>query len=123
MDEEISAMALRIAEGVRVDKETLPVDLIKELGPKGDYLTAPHTLEWLRSDEYLKPRVTVRGPRAHPGKPKAAKTPTSSPKNAYNAWKRRASAARSTPNAQPCWRRCWQSSLNLSESGTILPSR
>ncbi len=40
MDEEISAMARRIAEGIRVDDDTLPVDLIKELGPKGDYLTA-----------------------------------------------------------------------------------
>jgi trimethylamine--corrinoid protein Co-methyltransferase len=64
MDEEISAMSLRIAGGVRVDEDTLPVDLIKQLGPKGDYLTAGHTLHWLRSEEYLKPRVSVRGPYA-----------------------------------------------------------
>jgi trimethylamine--corrinoid protein Co-methyltransferase len=64
MDEEISAMSLRIAEGIRVNEDTLPVDLIKQLGPKGDYLTAEHTLRWLRSDEYLKPRVSVRGPYA-----------------------------------------------------------
>jgi trimethylamine--corrinoid protein Co-methyltransferase len=64
MDEEISAMALRIADGLRVNEDTLPMNLIMELGPKGDYLTAPHTLQWLRSDEYLKPRVSVRGPYA-----------------------------------------------------------
>jgi trimethylamine--corrinoid protein Co-methyltransferase len=64
MDEEISAMTLRIAEGIRVDDDTLPVELIKQLGPKGDYLTADHTRRWLRRDEYLKPRVTVRGPYA-----------------------------------------------------------
>ena len=28
------------------------------------YLTADHTLEWLRSDEYHSPSVAVRGPRA-----------------------------------------------------------
>jgi len=64
MDEEISAMSKRIAAGIRVNDETIASDLIKEIGPGGDYLTAGHTLRWLRSDEYLWPRVSVRGPRA-----------------------------------------------------------
>lgn len=65
MDEEISAMCLRIAEGVKVTPETIAADLIKEVGPQGDgYLTADHTLAWLRSGEYLSPRVSVRGPLA-----------------------------------------------------------
>ena len=38
--------------------------MIQEIGPRGDYLTANHTLRWLRSDEYITPRVSVRGPRA-----------------------------------------------------------
>ncbi len=64
MDEEISAMSKRIAEGILVNKETIACDLIKEIGPRGDYLTTEHTMEWLHSNEYLLPRVSVRGPRA-----------------------------------------------------------
>ena len=64
MDEEISAMSKRIAAGIRVNEETIARDLIVEIGPRGDYLTADHTLRWLHKDEYLWPRVSVRGPRA-----------------------------------------------------------
>jgi trimethylamine--corrinoid protein Co-methyltransferase len=64
MDEEISAMSRRIAAGIRVNEETIAADVIKEIGPRGDYLTADHTLRWLHSDEYITPRVSVRGPRA-----------------------------------------------------------
>jgi len=65
MDEEMAAISQRIAAGIRVNEGTIAEDLIKEIGPHGTgYLTALHTLEWLRSDEYLEPRVSVRGPRA-----------------------------------------------------------
>ena len=56
MDEEISAMSNRIAEGIQVSDDTIAADMITKIGPgpAGDkYLTAEHTLEWLRSDEYL----------------------------------------------------------------------
>jgi trimethylamine--corrinoid protein Co-methyltransferase len=64
MDEEISAMSLRIAEGVKVDEDTIAQALIEETGPGPageDYLTAEHTMRYLRSDEYILPRVSVRG--------------------------------------------------------------
>jgi trimethylamine--corrinoid protein Co-methyltransferase len=67
MDEEISAMSVRIAEGIAVNDETVALPLIKEIGPgpAGEgYLTAGHTLRWLRAGEYLEPRVSVRGSRA-----------------------------------------------------------
>jgi len=65
MDEEISAMSRRITEGIRVTEATIAKDLVTGIGPGGTgYLTADHTLEWLRSDEYITPRVSVRGPRA-----------------------------------------------------------
>jgi len=65
MDEEISAMSKRIAAGIRVDRDTIAADVIKRIGAKGDsYLTDEHTMKWLYSDEYLRPRVSVRGPRA-----------------------------------------------------------
>jgi trimethylamine---corrinoid protein Co-methyltransferase len=65
MDEEISAISRRIAAGMTVNTETIAADLIKQIGPHGEgYLTAEHTLKWLRSAEYAKPRLSVRGNRA-----------------------------------------------------------
>ncbi|MEN6451387.1 MAG: trimethylamine methyltransferase family protein [Thermoguttaceae bacterium] len=65
MDEEISAMSRRIAEGMTVNSETIAADLIKHIGPRGEgYLTSEHTLRWLRSKEYLKTRLSVRDNRA-----------------------------------------------------------
>lgn len=65
MDEAISAYSRRIAGGIEVTAETIASELIKERGPQGEtYLTADHTLQWLRSQEYVKPRLTVTGPYA-----------------------------------------------------------
>jgi trimethylamine--corrinoid protein Co-methyltransferase len=64
MDEEISAICRRIVEGIDVNDDTIGLNLIEEIGPgpAGDrYLTSEHTLSWLRSREYLHPRVSVRG--------------------------------------------------------------
>lgn len=65
MDEAISAYSRRIATGIDVRPETIAAGLIKDQGPKGEtYLTADHTLRWLRSQEYIRPRLTVNGPFA-----------------------------------------------------------
>lgn len=65
MDEEISAMSRRIAAGIAVDDATIARDVIEEIGPQGEsYLTAEHTMERMRSEEFLLPRVSVRGSRA-----------------------------------------------------------
>ena len=65
MDEEMSAIAQRLAAGIQVDEAAIAKDLIHEVGPHGQgYLTAMHTLERLHGDEYLEPRVSVRGPKA-----------------------------------------------------------
>ncbi len=67
MDEEISAISKRIARGLVINDETIAADLIKGIGPgpaDDAYLTSGHTLKWLRSDEYLAARVSVREPRA-----------------------------------------------------------
>jgi trimethylamine--corrinoid protein Co-methyltransferase len=65
MDEEISALSLRIASGLTVTDETIAADLIRKVGPQGgNYLTEEHTIERLRSSEYVMPRLSVRGSRA-----------------------------------------------------------
>ncbi|NQT15388.1 MAG: trimethylamine methyltransferase family protein [Planctomycetes bacterium] len=52
----------RAQQGVRVDDETLAVDLIQELGHKAEYLEHPHTLAHFKGEYYF-PRVTNRRPR------------------------------------------------------------
>ena len=65
MDDEIAGMSRRLARGIEVNADTIAQDLIKEIGPRGTgYLTAGHTLEWLRAREYYVPRLAARGPRA-----------------------------------------------------------
>jgi len=65
MDAEISEMSLRLAKGMEVNADTIAADLIKQIGPQGEgYLTAEHTMSYLRSDEYYTPKLAVRGPRA-----------------------------------------------------------
>jgi len=65
MDAEIASMCRRLAAGVEVTPDTIAANLIKQIGPQGDsYLTQEHTLERLRSKEYLVPDLAVRGPFA-----------------------------------------------------------
>ena len=45
---EIAGMILRIVKGVKVDEETLAVDVIKNVGPGGHFMSQKHTLEHLK---------------------------------------------------------------------------
>jgi trimethylamine--corrinoid protein Co-methyltransferase len=47
---EIAGMILRIVSGVRIDDETLAVDVIKNVGPGGHYMSQKHTLEHVRTE-------------------------------------------------------------------------
>jgi trimethylamine---corrinoid protein Co-methyltransferase len=65
IDEEISALSRRIVAGMKVSPETIAADVIKKVGPRGEsYLTAEHTIERLRGDEFAPAPLSVRGPRA-----------------------------------------------------------
>ena len=48
-----------------VNDETIPVDLIDEIGHSGQYLTEEHTFEFCRK-EPLTPFLSVRGNVEHP---------------------------------------------------------
>ena len=64
IDEEISSLSRRIAAGMAVTPKTIAADVMKRIGPRGDsYLTAEHTLRWLRSNEHAPSPLSVRGPR------------------------------------------------------------
>jgi trimethylamine--corrinoid protein Co-methyltransferase len=64
IDDDILGMALRALSGIRVDEETLAVEVIERVGPGGHFLTQPHTLKFARSGEFFVPKTADRGSRA-----------------------------------------------------------
>lgn len=63
MDDEIAGYFLRFQRGIPVTEETLALDLIKEVGAAGDFLTTDHTLQHYRR-ELSKAKLAVRNRRA-----------------------------------------------------------
>lgn len=58
-DHEIIRMALRMAEGIDVNSDSLALDVIKEVGPRGQFLDTEHTVRTFRAEQFL-PEVLVR---------------------------------------------------------------
>ena len=54
MDHECIGHIRKMLEGVRVDSETMALDLIHEIGPGGTFLTHDHTLERTRTQSIAK---------------------------------------------------------------------
>jgi trimethylamine--corrinoid protein Co-methyltransferase len=52
IDDEIIGMVMRAVEGIRVDDDTLAFDLIKQVGPGGNFVTSKHTRRFMRSEHY-----------------------------------------------------------------------
>jgi len=59
IDNEILDAAFVMARGIEVNDETLAVDVIKEVGPGGNYLSHPHTVKHFRNLCWF-PKLTVR---------------------------------------------------------------
>ncbi|MEK7398892.1 MAG: trimethylamine methyltransferase family protein [Candidatus Poribacteria bacterium] len=59
IDNEILGAALHIAKGIEVNKETIALDVIKEVGPGGNYLAHDHTIKHFRKTNWF-PRITNR---------------------------------------------------------------
>ena len=62
IDNELAGMALRCAEGIEVNAETMAKDVIDRVGPGGHYLADKHTLEWFRKEHY-RPKLSDRKTR------------------------------------------------------------
>lgn len=62
IDNEILGMVMRAVEGIRVDDDTLAYDLIAQVGPGGNFVTAKHTRHFMRSEHY-KPTLSDRESR------------------------------------------------------------
>jgi len=52
IDNEILGMVMRAVEGIRVNDDTLAYDLMKEVGPGGNFVTAKHTRRFMRREHY-----------------------------------------------------------------------
>lgn len=59
IDNEILGNVLRVLKGVEVNKETLAIDVIKEVGPAGNFLANVHTAKHFRKEFYM-PKVSDR---------------------------------------------------------------
>jgi trimethylamine--corrinoid protein Co-methyltransferase len=59
IDDEIIGMVKRVLAGVRVNKETLGFEVIKRVGPGGNFVTEDHTVEHMM-DEFFYPNPSVR---------------------------------------------------------------
>ena len=49
-DAEIARMSRRLEYGIPVNKDTLALDVIKEVGPANNYLATRHTLNYMRKE-------------------------------------------------------------------------
>jgi len=52
IDNEILGMAMRAVAGIKVNDDTLAFDLIKEVGPGGNFVAAKHTRRLMRREHY-----------------------------------------------------------------------
>jgi trimethylamine--corrinoid protein Co-methyltransferase len=59
LDDEVCGMVLRMAEGIRVDDETIAMDLIRRINYSGNYLAEQHTRRHFRREQYI-PNLLVR---------------------------------------------------------------
>ena len=62
IDNEIIGMAMKMVAGIEVDADRLAVDVIREVGPGGNFFSTRHTRKYLR-DEYLEPMLMPRDAR------------------------------------------------------------
>jgi len=62
IDNEILGMVMRAVDGIRVDGETLAFDLIRQVGPGGNFVTTKHTRHFMRSEHY-QPLLSDRNSR------------------------------------------------------------
>ena len=59
IDNEIIGMIRRVLEGIRVDTDTLGLDVIEKVGPGGNYIIEDHTVDHMMK-EFFYPELSVR---------------------------------------------------------------
>jgi trimethylamine--corrinoid protein Co-methyltransferase len=59
IDNEIVSMIKKIANGIEITDETLALDIIEKVGPKGSFIKERHTLEHFKKEIWI-PKITNR---------------------------------------------------------------
>lgn len=59
IDDELIGMVKRVLAGIRVSKATLGLDVVRKVGPGGNYVTEDHTVEHML-EEFFYPNPSVR---------------------------------------------------------------
>lgn len=63
MDDEIIGNCCRVLKGIDVDPEHLAMEVIEKIGPGGNFMAAPHTMKFMRSEFFQGNGVTNRKSR------------------------------------------------------------
>ena len=63
IDDEIIGQACKILQGIATGEDHLALDAIRDVGPGGNYLLAPHTLRHLRREYFQGNGVSDKGSR------------------------------------------------------------
>jgi trimethylamine--corrinoid protein Co-methyltransferase len=58
IDDEIIGMSCKVLKGIEVDAEHLALDVIDTVGPAGNFMMAPHTMKYMRSEYFQGNGVT-----------------------------------------------------------------
>jgi len=61
IDAEIIGLSKRVVFGVEQREDPIALDLMREVGHRGDYLAHPHTRKWFRKELYFPSEVIDRG--------------------------------------------------------------
>lgn len=59
IDNDIYSMIRKVIEGIKVTDDNIAVNLIKEIGPGGEFVSHPHTFEHFRAEQTA-PKLFVR---------------------------------------------------------------
>jgi trimethylamine--corrinoid protein Co-methyltransferase len=59
IDNEIIGMVMRAVRGIEVTEETMAVGVYRRVGPGGNFLADPHTVQWMRKEHYV-PKLSDR---------------------------------------------------------------
>jgi trimethylamine--corrinoid protein Co-methyltransferase len=63
IDDEIIGMACKVLKGIEVDADHLAQDVIDTVGPAGNFMMSPHTMQYMRSEYFQGNGVTDRKSR------------------------------------------------------------
>ena len=58
IDDEIIGMACKVLKGIEVDADHLALDVIDSVGPAGNFMMSPHTMQYMRSEYFQGNGVT-----------------------------------------------------------------